>query len=111
MSCVCFEATHFLTHLPSGRGLRDAIMRALACRSRRRVAVISQRFAVEFDRRTVGIAVRVPGGFMFYASDDRFNEMDGRLFRRARAIEGQLKKVAQRYHHERQALKASPSAA
>ena len=49
--------------------------------------MITQRFAVEFDRRTVGIAVRVPGGFMFYASDDRFDPMDGRLFRRARAIE------------------------
>jgi hypothetical protein len=56
--------------------------------------VISQRFAVEFDRRTVGIAVRVPGGFMFYASDDRFRGMDGRMFRRARAIERQLTKVA-----------------
>ena len=56
----------------------------------------SQRFAVEFDRRTVGIAVRVPGGFMFYASDDRFEPMDGRLFRRARAIERELKRVARR---------------
>jgi hypothetical protein len=55
-----------------------------------------QRFAVEYDRRTVGIAVRVPGGFVFYASDDAFNEMDGRLFPRARAIERQLKKVARR---------------
>jgi hypothetical protein len=58
--------------------------------------MISQRFAVEFDRRTVGIAVRVPGGFMFYASDDRFDAMDGRLFRRARAIERELKKTAKR---------------
>jgi hypothetical protein len=58
--------------------------------------MISQRFAVEFDRCTVGIAVRVPGGFMFYASDNRFDEMDGRLFRRARAIERELKKVAKR---------------
>lgn len=56
----------------------------------------SQRFAVEFNRRTVGIAVRVPGGFMFYASDGRFNELDGRLFSRARAIEAQLKRVAKR---------------
>jgi hypothetical protein len=38
--------------------------------------MITQRFAVEFDRRTVGIAVRVPGGFMFYAADDRFDPMD-----------------------------------
>lgn len=55
-----------------------------------------QRFAVEYDRRTVGIAVRVPGGFMFYAADDNFREMDGLLFRRARAIERQLEKVARR---------------
>jgi hypothetical protein len=33
---------------------------------------------------------------MFYASDDRFNEMDGRLYRRARAIERELKKVSRR---------------
>jgi hypothetical protein len=56
--------------------------------------VTTQRFAVEFDRRTVGIAVRVPGGFMFYASTDDFDEMDGRLFRRARAIERELRRVA-----------------
>ena len=54
----------------------------------------TQRFSVEFDRRTVGIAVRVPGGFMFYASDRRFDEMDGHVFPRARAIERQLKKVS-----------------
>jgi hypothetical protein len=58
--------------------------------------MITQRFAVEFDRRTVGIAVRVPGGFMFYTSDDRFDAMDGRLFRRARAIERELKRVSKR---------------
>lgn len=55
---------------------------------------ISQRFAVEYDRRTVGIAVRVPGGFIFYASDPRFEGLDGRPFRRARAIERALEKVA-----------------
>lgn len=58
--------------------------------------MITQRFAVEFDRRTVGVAVRVPGGFMFYASDHRFEPMDGRVFPRARAIERQMKKVAKR---------------
>ena len=58
--------------------------------------MISQRFAVEFDRRTVGIAVRVPGGFVFYASDSRFDEMDGRVFRRARAIQRELKKAGQK---------------
>lgn len=58
--------------------------------------MITQRFVVEFDRRTVGIAVRVPGGFMFYASDDRFNDMDGRLFPRARAIERACKRSSRR---------------
>ena len=53
----------------------------------------SQRFAVEFDRRTVGIAVRVPGGFMFFSSNDDFGELDGRLFPRARALERELRKV------------------
>lgn len=61
----------------------------------------SQRFAVEFDRRTVGIAVRVPGGFMFFSSSDDFDELDGRLFRRARAIERELKKVARRRERRR----------
>ena len=58
--------------------------------------MITQRFAVEFERRTVGIAVRFPGGFVFYASDDDFDEIDGRSFSRARAIERQLRKVARR---------------
>ena len=66
----------------------------------------NQRFAVEFDRRTVGIAVRVSGGFMFYASDKRFEELDGRTFRRARAIERELKKVDQKKwkHNRRERL-------
>jgi hypothetical protein len=69
--------------------------------------MITQRFAVEFDRRTVGIAVRVPGGFMFYASDDRFNDMDGRIFPRARAIERQLKRVAKSHVRKEQARQVS----
>jgi hypothetical protein len=58
--------------------------------------VSNQRFVVEFDRRTVGIAVRVPGGFMFFTSNDDFDELDGKLFRRARLLERQLRKVAGR---------------
>ena len=56
----------------------------------------SQRFAVEFERRTVGIAVRVPGGFMFFSSSDHFDALDGRLFPRARALERELKKIGRR---------------
>lgn len=54
----------------------------------------TQRFAVEFDRRTVGIAVRVPGGFMFFASTNQFEGLDGHLFPRARALERALEKFA-----------------
>jgi hypothetical protein len=61
--------------------------------------MINQRFVVQLDRRTVGIAVRVPGGFIFYASDDEFDEMDGRIFKRARAIERQLTKIARKHQH------------
>jgi len=61
-----------------------------------RSSVPSQRFAVEFDRRTVGIAVRVPGGFMFFSSNDDFDGLDGRLFPRARALERALKRFGSR---------------
>ena len=69
----------------------------------------TQRFAIEFDRRTVGIAVRVPGGFVFYASDDRFSDLDGRLFRRARAIERELAKFARRQEAREPTLEPSPA--
>ena len=68
----------------------------------------NQRFVVQFDRRTVGIAVRVPGGFMFYASDDQFDQMDGRIFTRARAIERQLTKVVSRQQRSRRLSWQSP---
>lgn len=70
--------------------------------------MINQRFVVQLDRRTVGIAVRVPGGFIFYASDDEFNEMDGRIFKRARAIERQLMKVARKQQRSAQQLRSMP---
>lgn len=70
--------------------------------------MIHQRFVVQFDRRTVGIAVRVPGGLMFYASDDAFNEMDGRTFTRARAIERQLKNIVKRQERAAPMQRASP---
>lgn len=61
----------------------------------------TQRFAVEFDRRVVGIAVRVPGGFVFFSSDDDFQELDGKLFPRARTISRELQKVAGRRRADR----------
>lgn len=71
--------------------------------------MITQRFAVEFERRTVGVAARVPGGFIFYTSDDRFNEMDGRVFSRARTIERHLKRVAKKRTRRAKAFRLNPS--
>lgn len=73
--------------------------------------MVTQRFTVEFDRRTVGIAVRVPGGFIFYASDDRFEAVDGQMFPRARAIERELRRVVKRSRRPGDAAEASPSLA
>jgi hypothetical protein len=67
-----------------------------------------QRFAVELKRRTVGIAVRLAGGFVFYSSDKAFQELDGRTFARARDIERQLKKIARRHEKESRPFQASP---
>jgi len=44
------------------------------------------RFVVEAERRVVGIAVRVPGGFRFVASDPDFYAVDRKVFPRARLL-------------------------
>ena len=53
-----------------------------------------QRFAVELKRRTVGIAVRLADGFVFYAADKRFEQLTGRTFARIREIERQLERLS-----------------
>ena len=67
-----------------------------------------QRFAVELKRRTVGVAVRLAGGFVFYASDKAFQEMDGRTFARAREIERQIRKIARRQEWDPRQSQADP---
>lgn len=71
----------------------------------------AQRFAVEFKRRTVGVAVRLAGGFVFYSSHKDFEELDGRTFPRARAIERQLKKIAIGRGAGKLGLRADPAGA
>jgi hypothetical protein len=44
------------------------------------------RFVVEAERRVVGIAIRVPGGFRFVASDPEFYAVDRKVFPRARLL-------------------------
>jgi hypothetical protein len=51
-------------------------------------------FVVQADRRTVGIAVRSPGGFRFYSSDSFYSRLEGRVFARARALEQSVAKLA-----------------
>lgn len=69
-----------------------------------------QRYAVEFDRQSIGIAMTVPGGFMFYASDPRFDELDGQPFPRVASIEGRLRKlVRQKRGPSRSSSMISPS--
>jgi hypothetical protein len=47
---------------------------------------MSGHFAVEADRQVVGIGVRVPGGFQFFSSNEDYRELEGTVFRRARAM-------------------------
>ena len=53
---------------------------------------MSDRFVVEADKKVVGIAVKVPGGYRFYSSDPDFLQMEGTTFPRAKAM---AQKVAQ----------------
>jgi hypothetical protein len=63
------------------------------------------------ERRTVGIAVRVPGGFVFYASDSRFEGLDGQTFPRARTIERELARFAKQQKAAGQTVQHSPAMA
>lgn len=47
---------------------------------------MSERFVVEADRKVVGVAVRCPGGYRFYASEDGFFPLENRSFPSVRAL-------------------------
>lgn len=51
------------------------------------------RFVVESNKRVVGIAVRVPGGFRFVCSDPDFRSMDSKVFPRAKALASNIAKL------------------
>ncbi len=55
---------------------------------------MSSAFAVEVDRRVVGMAIRVPGGFRFFSSDSRFFPFEGKIFRKGRSIGRRLAELA-----------------
>jgi len=61
-----------------------------------RKASVSDRFVVEADRKVVGIAVRVPGGFKFFSSDPDYLSLEGKLFARAKGMARRVAEVARR---------------
>jgi hypothetical protein len=62
---------------------------------------MSDRFLVEFDRRAVGVAVRVAGGFRFFASDLDFGALEGRIFPRVRSLMGQVTRTGRKAQSRR----------
>lgn len=52
------------------------------------------RFVVEADRKVVGIAIRVPGGYRFVSSDPDFHSMDRKVFPRARTLASRIAELA-----------------
>lgn len=57
---------------------------------------MSDRFAVEADRKLVGIAVRVPGGFRFFSSDPDYASLEARTFPRVRSMIRRATQLARR---------------
>ena len=53
-------------------------------------------FVVETNKETVGIAVRVPGGFRFFYSVPRFRGLGGQIFRRAKLLARTVGELAQK---------------
>jgi hypothetical protein len=48
--------------------------------------MVSAHFSVEVDSKVVGLAVRVKGGFRFFAGDPALRQLEQSLFPRVKAI-------------------------
>jgi hypothetical protein len=73
---------------------------------------MSLRFVVQADRETVGLAIRSPGGFRFYSSDQLYARLEGRVFASARALERSVARLAESLRRRRAAArKAGPGRA
>jgi hypothetical protein len=68
---------------------------------------MSNAFVVEVDRRVVGMAVRVAGGFRFFSSDSKFFPFEGKIFRKGRSIGRRLADLA-RSHRLKQCEESRP---
>ena len=51
-------------------------------------------YAIEISGRSAGIAVAERGGFVFFAADRAFRELDRRSFRRLRHVERAAERIA-----------------
>jgi hypothetical protein len=48
---------------------------------------VSDSYIIEVHSQPAGIVVREPGGYRFFAASQRFNQLEGQLFRNAREAE------------------------
>ena len=48
---------------------------------------MSDSYIIEVSSQAVGIVVRNPDGYRFFAASNRFNALEGQLFRNAREAE------------------------
>jgi hypothetical protein len=48
---------------------------------------MSDRYIIEVNSQAAGVIVRNPEGFRFFAASQRFDRMEGKLFRNAREAE------------------------
>ena len=61
-------------------------------------------FAVAADKKIVGVAVRVRGGYRFFCSDPQFQSIDSKIFPRARALACHVTELAKKLRAERKSL-------
>lgn len=54
---------------------------------------MSDTYIIEVSSEAAGIVVRGKGGFRFFAANQRFNPLEGRLFRSAREAERAAKQL------------------
>jgi hypothetical protein len=55
---------------------------------------MSNNFIIEIHSKAAGIVVRNPDGYRFFAASDRFNTMEGQLFRSVNDAERAALRIA-----------------
>ena len=70
--------------------LRDGLRCGARARTSREHDRVSAAFMIELATGTAGVAVRIRGGFMFYASDSRYHHVDQHTFSNLRVLRAKL---------------------